>query len=231
MSPPWFSPRTFAFLSELAAHNDREWFGANKDRYLTEVRDPALRFIEDFAEPLRSISSRFRADPRPSGGSLFRIYRDTRFARDKSPYKTHIGIHFRHEAAKDAHAPGFYLHVEPGRSFMGSGVWHPAGPALRRIREAIDEDPEGWKRASRGSDFRTTFELAGDSLVRAPKGFAVDHPLIEDLRRKDFIAVASLTGEQIVSDALLDDFVRLCSVAAPFQRWLCGALGVPWRED
>ncbi len=171
MTPPWFSPRAFAFLAELAANNDREWFRANKSRYLADARDPALRFIGDFAGPLRRISPHFRADPRAQGGSLFRIYRDTRFSRDKSPYKTHIGIHFRHEAAKDAHAPGFYLHIEPGNCFMGGGVWHPAGPALRRIREGIDEDSQGWKRASRGRRFRERFELAGDSLVRAPRGF------------------------------------------------------------
>ena len=228
MPHPWFTPRTLAFLVELAANNDREWFLANKSRYLADARDPALAFIADFARPLRRISPHFRADPRVSGGSLFRIYRDTRFSRDKSPYKTHIGIQFRHEAGRDAHAPGFYLHIEPGNCFAGAGVWRPAGPALRRIREGIDEDGPGWKRASRGRRFRESFELAGNSLVRAPRGFSMDHPLIEDLRRKDFIAVAPLTEDDIVSASLVEEFARLCAAAQPLQRWLCGALGVPW---
>ncbi len=221
-----FTSDTFAFLAELAANNNREWFRANKSRYERDVKQPALSFIAAFARPLAGISTHFRADPRANGGSLFRIYRDTRFSRDKSPYKTATGIHFRHEAGRDAHAPGFYLHVEPGNCFMGAGIWRPAGPTLRTIRDAIDEDPEGWKMASRDRAFRKVFELAGDSLVRAPLGFTVRHPLIEDLRRKDFIGVARLRDDAVTSSDLLDEFARLCAIAAPFQRWLCGAVGV-----
>ena len=228
MTDAYFTPRTFAFLSELAANNDREWFRANKSRYEGDVKEPALRFISDFARPLKRISPHFRADPRANGGSLFRIYRDTRFSKDKSPYKTHTGIHFRHEAYRDAHAPGFYLHIQPGNCFMGGGIWRPGGPTLRRIREAIDEDGESWKAASRDRRFRETFELAGDSLIRAPKGFSVDHPLIEDLRRKDFIGVASLEEDSLTSAGFFDTFTRLCRAAASYQRWLCGAIGVPY---
>ena len=228
MTDAYFTPRTFAFLSRLAANNDREWFRANKSRYDHDVKEPALRFISDFAEPLKEISPHFRADPRANGGSLFRIYRDTRFSKDKSPYKTHTGIHFRHEAYRDAHAPGFYLHVQPGNCFMGGGIWRPGGPTLRKIREAIDEDPESWKAASRDTRFRETFDLAGDSLVRAPKGFGIDHPLIVDLRRKDFIGVAPLSEDALMSTDLLAAFTGLCQAAAPYQRWLCGAVGVPY---
>ncbi len=226
MNRAHFTPATFAFLTELAANNNRDWFAANKPRYEGDVKAPALRFISDFGPRLARIGPRFRADPRANGGSLFRIYRDTRFSRDKSPYKTHTGIHFRHEAAKDAHAPGFYLHLEPGSVFVGCGIWRPGGPALRKIREAIDEDPDAWLRASRDQGFRASFELEGDSLIRAPKGFRVDHPLIVDLRRKDFIGVAHLDEETVSSEGFLDEFTRLCRDAAPFQGWLCGALGV-----
>ncbi len=227
MTDACFTPRTFVFLSELAANNNREWFRANKSRYDHDVKEPALRFISDFAEPLKEISPHFRADPRANGGSLFRIYRDTRFSKDKSPYKTHTGIHFRHEAYRDAHAPGYYLHIQPGNCFMGGGIWRPAGPTLRKIREAIDKDGDAWREASCDPQFRATFELAGDSLIRAPKGFSVDHPLIEDLRRKDFIGVAPLSEDALMSPGFLDTFTRLCRAASPFQRWLCGAVGVP----
>lgn len=226
MNRAYFTSATFDFLTELAANNNRDWFAANKPRYEGDVKAPALRFISDFGPRLARIGPRFRADPRANGGSLFRIYRDTRFSRDKSPYKIHTGIHFRHEAAKDAHAPGYYLHLEPGSVFVGCGIWRPAGPALRKIREAIDEDPDAWLRASRDEGFQASFELEGDSLVRAPKGFSVDHPLIVDLRRKDFIGVAHLSEEAVSSEGFLDEFTRLCRDAAPFQRWLCGALGV-----
>ena len=228
MNPNYFTPATFGFLTELAANNNREWFLAHKSRYESDVKDPALRFITDFGPRLARISTRFRADPRANGGSLFRIYRDTRFSKDKSPYKTHTGIHFRHEAARDAHAPGFYLHLEPGSVFVGCGVWRPAGPALRKIREAIDEDPDAWLRASRDEGFQGSFELSGDSLIRAPRGFTPAHPLIVDLRRKDFIGVAQLDEDIVSSRGFLDLFDRLCRDAVPFQRWLCGALGVAY---
>ena len=228
MNDSYFTPATFAFLTDLAANNNRPWFMENKSRYEEVLKEPALRFISDFGPRLKTISPRFRADPRANGGSMFRIYRDTRFSKDKSPYKTHTGIQFRHEAARDAHAPGFYLHIQPGNCFAGSGVWHPAGPALRKIREAIDEDPAAWKRASRGKRFRGSYELSGDSLIRAPKGYDPGHPLIEDLRRKDFIGVTPLTADDLVSADFLDTFTALCRVAAPFQRWLCAALGVAW---
>jgi len=225
---PHFTPDLFTFLAELTAHNDREWFQANKHRYEADVKEPALGFIAGFAPHLARISPHFRAVPRATGGSLFRIYRDTRFLKDKRPYTTHTGIHFRHEAAKDAHAPGFYLHLEPGRVFAGAGTWRPAGPALRAIREKIHKDADGWLRASRDARFRASFELSGDSLVRAPKGFSPGHPQIADLRRKDFIGVARLDPDAVVSADFMTVFAELCRDAAPFQRWLCGALGVPF---
>ena len=223
-----FTEATFEFLAELAANNDRAWFATNKSRYEADVKEPALRFITDFGPVLKEISPHFRAIPRASGGSLFRIYRDVRFSKDKSPYKTHTGIHFRHDAARDAHAPGFYLHIQPGNCFAGCGVWRPSGPALRRIRESIDEDAAAWKRASRGARFRESFELAGDSLIRAPKGYSTDHPLIEDLKRKDFIGVALLDARTLTSGDLLETYADLCRAGAPFQRWLCCALKVPY---
>ena len=120
---PYFGPELFAFLRALDKNNNREWFQANKKRFERDVRDPMLRFIADFGSQLDKISTRFVADPRPNGGSLFRIYRDVRFSKDKRPYKTNVGAHFRHQAGKDAHAPGFYFHMEPGEVFGGSGIY------------------------------------------------------------------------------------------------------------
>ena len=150
MTAQLITPALFDFLRELGANNERPWFEENKARYRAEVRDPMLDFIQAFAEPLAEISPHFRADPRANGGSLFRIYRDTRFSKDKTPYKTNVGAHFRHEAGKDAHAPGFYLHLEPGMCFAGCGVWHPDSPTLGRIRDTIVEKPEEWTRITTG---------------------------------------------------------------------------------
>jgi uncharacterized protein (TIGR02453 family) len=221
-----FTPAVTKYLRELADHNNRGWFEANKPRYLSEVRDPALQFIADFAPHLKKISPHFRADPRPVGGSLFRIYRDTRFSKDKSPYKTHVGIQFRHERARDVHAPGFYLHLEPGAHFAGVGIWHPEGEAVRLIREAIVEDPAGWKRAAHGQRFRERFDLQGDALKQPPKGFDPDHPLLEDLKRKDFIGGCRLTQKVVTGPGFVEEFAATCRDAAPFMRYLCGALGL-----
>lgn len=222
------TPKAFSFLKDLAANNDRDWFHANKQRYEEELRGPALQFIRDFAPHLADISPFFRADARKSGGSMFRIYRDTRFSKDKSPYKTHTGLQFRHERGKDAHCPGYYLHLEPKRCFMGVGVWHPDGETLRQIRDAIDADPEGWREVRGDEKFADTFELAGESLKRAPKGYDVDHPLIEDLRRKDFIAVAELTQKQVTSPGFVEDFAGLCRRGSPLVQFLCNAIDVPF---
>jgi uncharacterized protein (TIGR02453 family) len=224
----YFTKKTFAFLRDLAENNNREWFQANKRRYEEEVKDPALEFIQDFSSYLKALSPHFRADPRAFGGSLFRIYRDTRFSKDKSPYKTHTGIQFRHEQRKDAHAPGFYLHLEPKQCFVGLGIWHPDGKTLKKLREGLVEDSKGWKRAVSGSAFKNRLELSGDRLVRPPQGFDPEHPLIEDLKRKDFIAVAPLTMKQVMEPGFIKDYASYCRAGKSLISFLCGALDLPF---
>ncbi len=228
MAAPYFTAAIFKYLRDLRDNNDRTWFKAHPDRYETELREPALRFITDFAPHLGRISHHFRADPRRSGGSLFRIYRDTRFSRDKSPYKTHAGIHFRHELGKDAYTPGFYLHLEPGGSFVGVGLWHPDSPTLKRIRTYMVTHPDRWRRAVTGRTFTKRFTLAGDRLKTNPRGFDPDHPLIEDLRWKDLTALAPLTQKTVVSRGFLGSFASDCAAGASLVRFLCEALGQPY---
>jgi uncharacterized protein (TIGR02453 family) len=228
MSKRYFTPKLFAFLKDLSENNDRDWFKAHQDAYEEYIREPALEFINDFADPLKKISEHFVADSRTVGGSLFRIQRDTRFSKDKTPYKTNTGMQFRHSAGKDAHAPGFYLHLQPGECFMGVGLWRPETKVAYAIREAIAEDSAGWKRASRGKRFSDVFSLGGDSLKRPPRGFDEDHPLIGDLKRKDFIASTRLTQKAITSDHFMAEFTDNCKRSAPFMRFLCEAVGVPF---
>jgi uncharacterized protein (TIGR02453 family) len=220
----YFSAATFGFLGDLAANNERAWFQENKARYERDVRDPALRFIIDFGPHLAGISKRFRADPRPVGGSLFRIHRDTRFSNDKRPYKTHLGIHFRHENAKDAHAPGFYVHLEPGTVFVGAGIWHPDGATLRKIRDAIVKRSAAWRDAVGNDGFRARFTLAGDTLQRPPAGYPKDHPLIDDLKRKDFIAVSTFDEEAASAPDFATRVAETCRTAVPLARFLCRAV-------
>ncbi len=224
----YFSPETFLFLKELAENNNRQWFQENKQRYEEYVRDPAMFFIADFGPVLRKISSHFLADPRPAGGSLFRIYRDIRFSKDKRPFKTNAGIQFRHRQGKDFHDPGYYLHLEPGNVFAAVGIWHPSSKTLEKIRDAIVEDASRWKRAVNGKRFQSRFELAGDALRRAPKGYDPDHPMIEDLKRKDFIGKASLSQEAVTNPEFIKAFEAICSAGSHFMKFLCGAVGLPF---
>jgi uncharacterized protein (TIGR02453 family) len=220
-----FQPALFGFLAELRDHNSREWFEANRDRYRSEVQEPLLRFIADFAEPLAGISPSFLADPRPSGGSMFRIYRDVRFARDKSPYKTHAAAQFRHRHGRDAHTPCFYLHLEPGNVFAGAGLWHPPAPALKAVREAIVEAPDHWRSVTQNRAFTARHTLGGDTLSRAPRGFDADHPLVEDLKRKDFISYCAFTERQACAPDFLDRYAASCQAAARFVRFVTEAVG------
>ncbi|UCH85193.1 MAG: DUF2461 domain-containing protein [Candidatus Latescibacterota bacterium] len=224
----YFTKDTFAFLKDLGENNRRSWFARNKPRYDEVVKDPATRFILDFGPLLATVSKQFRADPRPVGGSLFRIYRDTRFSKDKSPYKTFTGIQFRHKAGKDAHAPCFYLHVEPRNVFAGVGIWHPGPEALKRIREHIVKKPAEWKRAVSGRRFKERFELAGESLKRPPRGFDPGHELIDDIKRKDFIAVTKLTQKAVTHPGFPAEFAQICRDGSPLNKYLCTAVGVSY---
>ena len=223
-----FTSETFKFLKQLKNNNNRDWFNKNKDRYEALVREPSLEFIESAAAPLKKISEHFVAIPKKMGGSLMRVYRDTRFSKDKTPYKINIGIHFRHEFGKNVHAPGYYLHIAPGETFLGLGIWHPDSDALKKIRSYMQEEPIRWKRAINAKTFKDTFELAGASLKKAPLGIEKDHPMIVDLKRKDFIGVTTLGEATILSNDLLKTVSEHFKKGNNLMRFLCDALRVPF---
>jgi uncharacterized protein (TIGR02453 family) len=225
MPTSYFAPPFFKFLTELTANNDRTWFNSNKTRYIHDVQEPALQFISDFAPRLRKISPHYVADPRPMGGSMFRIYRDTRFSKDKTPYKEYVGIAFR-QPGTDVHAPGLYLHLQPGACYAGVGVWRPESPVANRIRQAIADQPAAWKSATRGKGFLSSWTIEGETLSRPPKGFDPDHPFIDDIKKKDFTAGAKLTQKQVAAPRFLDDYAKLLTAAKPFQAFLAKAVGV-----
>ena len=222
-----FGPGLLHFLGALAANNTRAWFQAHADEYEAHVREPALAFIRAFRAPLRRISPHFLAEDRKVGGSLMRIHRDVRFSKDKSPYKTNLGIQFRHEAGKDVHAPGIYLHVEPGQAFLGVGMWHPEPEALAAVRRALVADPRGWRRACDPAPFRAAWTLEGDRLKRPPQGFDPGHPLLEDLKRKDHIAVHAFPPTQVAAPDFVDWMAARIAEARPYLRWLTRAVGLP----
>lgn len=224
----YFKPELFDFFRDLAENNDRDWFKRNKERFETTVRDPFLDFIVDFSGPLEKISPHFQADPRPQGGSLFRIYRDTRFSKDKSPYKTHAGAQFRHAAGKKVHAPGFYLHLEPGSVFAGAGMWRPERKALEGVRDAISENPDQWKKIVTAKPFMRDLTVGGQSLKRPPRGYDPDHPLVEELKRKDFIVSRSFTEKQACAPGFMQEVAKSFRTMGPYVRFLTEAVGLPF---
>jgi uncharacterized protein (TIGR02453 family) len=201
---------------------------ANKLRYESDVLAPALEFIAAMEQPLAKIAPHFVAIPRRMGGSLMRVYRDTRFSRNKTPYKTNVGIQFRHELGKDAHAPGFYFHIDPDSIFVGAGSWRPASDALFGIRTRIAEQPEQWLKARDARSFRKHYRLGGDSLKRPPRGFDGEHPQIDDIRRKNFIAIKELDRSLLAGDDVVMQVSGFFAAARPYMRFLCKAIGVPF---
>lgn len=220
----YFGQESLSFLRKLARNNNRDWFEQNKTDYEQMIRTPALNFISDMAYDLALQSPHFLALARKVGGSLMRVHRDVRFSKDKQPYKTNIGIQFRHEQGKDVHAPGFYVHIEPSACFIGVGIWRPDATALGKIREALVTHPEKWTAAISNKAFNKHFEPGGESLSRPPRGYAKDHPLIDELKRKDFIALATLQDKQVTGSGfkkLVTDRFRL---ADDYMHFLCKAL-------
>jgi len=225
--PGLITPRTFAFLRELAQHNDRQWFAENKQRYLDDVRDPLLQFIAEFGPRLKKISRHMVADPSPAGGSLFRIYRDTRFSHDKRPYKTHAAMTFRHAAGRDVHGPVFYLHLEPGMAFMGAGMWRPDSEVLTKIRDAIVQDPQGWKSVRQHRAFRLD-DRDDEALKRVPRGYDPNHPFAVDLRRKSVIASTTFRQSEACAPSFPAAFAEACRQKAPLMEFLTRVVGLPW---
>jgi len=217
----------FRFLEELKANNDRIWFKSNQARFEQTVREPLLAFIAAFEEPLANISPSMLAIAKKSGGSMFRIHRDTRFSKDKSPYKTWAAVQFRHEAGRDAHAPCYYLHLAPGDVFVGAGIWHPDRAALDAIRVLIDEKPAKWVKA-RDAVLLAGWDLEGEALKRIPRGYAAEHPLADDLRRKEFIAVRRLSEQDVVQSGFLQRYTDLCREPIELMKFLTEALGLPF---
>lgn len=223
-----FSGDALKFLAELEQNNDKEWFSANKSRYESDIREPALEFIRRMDPVIEDVSPHFMAVPKKVGGSLMRVYRDVRFSKDKTPYKTNVGIQFRHVQGKDVHAPGIYVHIDTKQCFVGVGMWHPDRDALHAVRASIDTYPDKWLAVRDDPAFKKAFHLAGDSLSRGPAGFSKDHPMIEDLKRKDHIAVAEFEAEAVAQPGFVDRITELIGFTKNYIEWQTKAVGLPF---
>lgn len=218
----------FKFFNELKKNNTRDWFTANKPRYYESVVQPMGEYIVSIAPHLERISPFYKADPKPHNGSMFRIYRDTRFSKDKTPYKTHAACHFRHKAGRDAHAPGFYLHIETDRISIGGGIWRPPSKQLGLIREFIADNPSAWEKLARSSVLKKMGGVQGDSLKRPPRGYDPDAKHIEDLKRKSFYLMSDADAELALGPELVTESARVFRAAAKLNHFITDALELPF---
>ena len=223
-----FPPKPSPSRPELAANNRRDWFAGHRARYEAAVRMPALAYIDAMAPYLAAISPHVPAVAGKRGGSLMRVHRDTRFSRDKTPYKAHIGMHFRHAMGRDIHAPGFYVHLAPDEAFVAAGIWHPDAAALAAMRTAIVRHPRRWRTARHDGGFVRSFTLGGESLKRMPRGYAPSHPFAADLRRKDYIGICPLLPQSAAEADFTAFTAARFADAVPWMRFLCRALGLPF---
>ncbi len=217
----YFGRGLFDFFRELEENNNREWFTENKPRYLDHVEQPMLRFIGDFGERLKKIAPAFVALPTKTGGSLFRIHRDTRFSKDKSPYKTAVAAIFPHrDHPRNFGLPGFYIHLGPDERLGGGGIHGPQPPVLAQIRDRIVAKPTAW------AAVRKRTELEGGGLKRAPAGYDPEHRFIEDIKRKDFYAMTRFTEAQVCAPGFMDTFAEACRDASALIEFLAAAAGI-----
>jgi uncharacterized protein (TIGR02453 family) len=225
-----FTKRALGFLRGLARHNEKSWFEAHRDEYEAEVRQPMRELIEDLDTRFAQFAPEIGGDPRRS---MFRIYRDIRFSKDKSPYKTHAACWFHHlNAARnvgseaDAGSAGYYFHLEPGgRSMIGAGIWMPPRPQLNKLRGAIAGNPGAFDRLARSIPRRFGGLDDEGALKRMPRGYTEDHPAAKWLRFQSFTSGRTLTDAQVTSASLAASLAREYEGLLPLVRWLNGALG------
>ena len=233
--PPkgWFTPESFTFLRGLRTHNRREWFEAHRPDYTRHILDPLRAVANELDVRFATLAPEFEANARRS---LFRIYRDVRFSKDKSPYKTHAALWVYHRApgrgvGKEIDGgAGFYLHLEPGASLVAGGIWMPPRHSLARIRDQLARDLPGFKRTVGAAAFRKRFgglsdDEPGVKLKRMPRGFAEDHPAAPWLRFNSFTVSVGYRDAEMLAGSLVDRAMKDFALMVPLCRWLNAALG------
>lgn len=226
---PHFTRATFDFLFDLDVHNSKRWMDANRDRYERHVKQAMYDFVEAVADPLHArVSTHLRAVPRIHGGSVFQIHRDTRFSDDKTPYKRNAGCYFSHDlGGSGVAAPGLYLHLEPGNCFTGGGIYRPPTTALNAVRDKIVDHRSSWSRV-RNRVEADGWVLGGDRLKTSPRGYDPDDTMIEDLRRTSFVISREFDEATALREDFVDVYVGWAEEQAPFLRYLCRALDLPF---
>lgn len=223
-------PAFFQFLEDLGRNNNREWFNTNKQLYLDDVRDAMSRLIIELQTPLHEISTKLNVDPKPHGGSMTRIYRDTRFSKDKSPYKTAMACHFAHGKGQHNYYLGYFLHLSPEECRLGGGIWQPPTDMTYKLRQLIYDHTDEWDTLMKASTFTNHYDgMVGDQLKRVPKQFNPGHPYADDLRRKNFGFSKVIRGSSVLKNSFVNETAAAYQALVPILEFFTPILGVRWK--
>ncbi|HTY10448.1 MAG TPA: DUF2461 domain-containing protein [Bacteroidota bacterium] len=223
--PPFigFPKKGIEFLNKLKKNNNREWFEKHKQDFESEVKLPMQSLIASLQPYFESFAPEFDVSPKRS---LFRIYRDIRFSKDKTPYKTHAAAHFvLRGKPKGIEGSGFYLHIEPGSVFLGGGIYMPDSDQLKKIRRAIAGQSKEFLGIVKDKNFVRTFKgIDGDKLQRVPAGYQPDHPMAEWLKLKQFFVGVDWKEEKCYKAQFVKDVAKIFEQAMPFISFLNAAM-------
>jgi len=204
---------TIKFMEQIAKNNNKPWFEKHKDEYLA-VKDDYEAFVTEVLDGLGNIDPVFKE--MQAKNCIMRIYRDVRFSKDKSPYKTNLGAGFGMGGGKNS-GSGYYLHVQPGKSFAGGGMWQPEAPALKAIRQEIDYNFKEFSAIVNDKAFKKMFpQIDGEKLVKLPKGYTEDNPAIEYLKLKSFTVGAPITDADLVKKGAAKKVNDIFKTMKPF---------------
>ncbi len=213
-----FPAEALQFFRDLEKNNDRDWFKARKSVFDQSVKGPMTELVLALGQDFEQFAPGYLTDPKKA---IYRIYRDTRFSSDKTPYKTHIAASFNHKSLVRHAAAGFYFHLSPKELLVGGGVYMPGSQELLAIRRHIAADPAAYRKIESNRTFKRYFgEVVGARLKRPPKGFDPDHPAIETLKQKQFLASDRLDPKLALSPKLLAELSRRFKALAPFIEYL-----------
>lgn len=219
-----FSPEALKFLKQLKKNNERDWFQPRKEKYDQILKQPFSDLIHDMAILAEKEKLRYYFDPKRC---LLRIYRDTRFSKDKTPYKTYIAGSFaRTGIKKSVDRPGMYFQIEPNNTFVGGGLYIPDSQQIRKIREMVQKDHETLEEILNHKDFKKLYgnKLPGEKLKTHPRGYTPEHPQIEYLKLKEWYVGSKIDDKDILSPKLPHQLIKLFKVAEPFNQWIEAAL-------
>lgn len=223
--PPFegFPREGVEFLKKLKRNNNRPWFEKHKQDYEALVKLPMQSLIAALHPHFERFAPEFDVNPKRA---LFRIYRDVRFSKDKTPYKTHVAAHFvLRGKPKGVEGSGYYLHIEPGEVFLGGGLYMPDGDQLKKIRRAIASRPDQFLSAMRHPKFKKMFgKLEGEKLQRVPQGYEPDHAMAEWLKYKQFFVGTELPEGKCLKEKFVPDVVEVFEAATPLVRFLNEAI-------